>query len=515
MRAGEMGYTTTAGRRPRGGGGDVVSDPASRRVELYDTTLRDGAQQADLSYTVEDRLRILHKLDQVGFPYIEGGWPGANPRDTEFFQLATKETLQARAAHRVRHDAAGRGARRGLAGAARPARRRHRGRLPRRQGVGPARHRGAAHRPRRGRRDGARLGRVPARAGPAGVLRRRALLRRLPQRPGVRDARCSRRPRRPAPSGSCSATRTAACCRSTSRAIVRGREGAGDACRSASTCTTTPAARSRTRWSRSTPACYQVQGTVNGYGERTGNADLIPITADLVLKMGVDRRAARGSGRAPHRARALRGGDREPRARFPPAVRGALRVHAQGGAAHERRRPRLTRPTSTSPPETVGNRRGRRGVGLRRRRHDPDEGRRSSGSSSPTPRSPPLVDADQGARAARVRVRRGRGVARAADASRRRMVPAVLRDRELPRPRRGARRRRRAAARRGDRQGPHEGHAAHRVRRGTGSGGRARQRAAQGAHERLPRSSTHMELEDFRVRVLDRQRRHRAPSCAC
>jgi 2-isopropylmalate synthase len=69
-----------------------VSD-AAPIVELYDTTLRDGAQQADLSYTVEDRLRILHKLDQVGFPYIEGGWPGANPRDTEFFKLATKETL--------------------------------------------------------------------------------------------------------------------------------------------------------------------------------------------------------------------------------------------------------------------------------------------------------------------------------------------------------------------------------------------------------------------------------------
>ncbi len=63
-------------------------------VELYDTTLRDGAQQADLSYTIGDRLRILHKLDQVGFPYVEGGWPGANPRDTEFFKLATKETLQ-------------------------------------------------------------------------------------------------------------------------------------------------------------------------------------------------------------------------------------------------------------------------------------------------------------------------------------------------------------------------------------------------------------------------------------
>jgi 2-isopropylmalate synthase len=63
-------------------------------VELYDTTLRDGAQQADLSYTVEDRLRILHKLDQAGFPFVEGGWPGANPRDTEFFKLAAKESLK-------------------------------------------------------------------------------------------------------------------------------------------------------------------------------------------------------------------------------------------------------------------------------------------------------------------------------------------------------------------------------------------------------------------------------------
>ena len=71
-----------------------MSEAAPVHVELYDTTLRDGAQQADLSYTVEDRLRILHRLDQVGFPYIEGGWPGANPRDTEFFRLATKETLE-------------------------------------------------------------------------------------------------------------------------------------------------------------------------------------------------------------------------------------------------------------------------------------------------------------------------------------------------------------------------------------------------------------------------------------
>ncbi|MGZ8637664.1 MAG: citramalate synthase, partial [Actinomycetota bacterium] len=64
------------------------------QVELYDTTLRDGAQRAGLSYSIEDRLRILHKIDQLGVPFIEGGWPGANPRDSEFFRVATKETLK-------------------------------------------------------------------------------------------------------------------------------------------------------------------------------------------------------------------------------------------------------------------------------------------------------------------------------------------------------------------------------------------------------------------------------------
>ncbi|MFM8943989.1 MAG: citramalate synthase [Actinomycetota bacterium] len=64
------------------------------KVELYDTTLRDGAQRAGLSYSIEDRLRILHRLDAIGVPFIEGGWPGANPRDSEFFALATKERLR-------------------------------------------------------------------------------------------------------------------------------------------------------------------------------------------------------------------------------------------------------------------------------------------------------------------------------------------------------------------------------------------------------------------------------------
>ena len=71
-----------------------MSGRAGLQVELYDTTLRDGAQGAGVSYSIDDRLRILHKLDQLGVPFVEGGWPGANPRETEFFRLATGETLK-------------------------------------------------------------------------------------------------------------------------------------------------------------------------------------------------------------------------------------------------------------------------------------------------------------------------------------------------------------------------------------------------------------------------------------
>ncbi len=55
-------------------------------VYLYDTTLRDGAQAEDVNFSVEDMVRVARKLDQFGVHYIEGGWPGSNPRDVEFFR---------------------------------------------------------------------------------------------------------------------------------------------------------------------------------------------------------------------------------------------------------------------------------------------------------------------------------------------------------------------------------------------------------------------------------------------
>ncbi|MBT6871998.1 MAG: citramalate synthase [Actinobacteria bacterium] len=60
-------------------------------VDIYDTTLRDGAQLEGISLTVVDKLRIAEQLDLLGVHYIEGGWPGANPKDVEFFERARTE----------------------------------------------------------------------------------------------------------------------------------------------------------------------------------------------------------------------------------------------------------------------------------------------------------------------------------------------------------------------------------------------------------------------------------------
>ena len=63
-------------------------------VEIYDTTLRDGSQGEGVSFTVAAKLRIAEKLDQFGVDYIEGGWPGSNPRDMAFFEEAKQLKLK-------------------------------------------------------------------------------------------------------------------------------------------------------------------------------------------------------------------------------------------------------------------------------------------------------------------------------------------------------------------------------------------------------------------------------------
>jgi 2-isopropylmalate synthase len=68
-----------------------VSVPASTPFQVYDTTLRDGAQQEGINLSVSDKLAIAPLLDELGVGFIEGGWPGAVPKDTEFFKRAAKE----------------------------------------------------------------------------------------------------------------------------------------------------------------------------------------------------------------------------------------------------------------------------------------------------------------------------------------------------------------------------------------------------------------------------------------
>ncbi|MDI6603519.1 MAG: citramalate synthase, partial [Patescibacteria group bacterium] len=63
------------------------------KIELYDTTLRDGTQRKGISFSVADKLKIAQKLDELGFHYIEGGWPGSNPKDAKFFKLAPNLNL--------------------------------------------------------------------------------------------------------------------------------------------------------------------------------------------------------------------------------------------------------------------------------------------------------------------------------------------------------------------------------------------------------------------------------------
>jgi len=69
----------------------VPEVPTPTQVEIFDTTLRDGSQREGFSITVADKLRVAEQLDALGVHYIEGGWPGANPKDEEFFARAPGE----------------------------------------------------------------------------------------------------------------------------------------------------------------------------------------------------------------------------------------------------------------------------------------------------------------------------------------------------------------------------------------------------------------------------------------
>ena len=156
-------------------------------IHVYDTTLRDGAQQEGLNLSVADKLAIARHLDELGVGFIEGGWPGANPKDTEFFRRAQPSSSCGTprsprsappAAPASRPPTTRRCARCSTPGAAssRSSPRRTTGHVERALRTTLAENLAMI-------RDTVV---VPARAGPAGLPRRRALLRRLRRQPRLR-----------------------------------------------------------------------------------------------------------------------------------------------------------------------------------------------------------------------------------------------------------------------------------------------------------------------------------------
>ena len=75
-------------------GGDAPLPSARPGLDLYDTTLRDGTQREGVSLSVDDKLKVARYMDGLGVAYIEGGWPGANPKDTQFFARAADGELE-------------------------------------------------------------------------------------------------------------------------------------------------------------------------------------------------------------------------------------------------------------------------------------------------------------------------------------------------------------------------------------------------------------------------------------
>src|SRR2546422_7759139 len=80
--------------RPRRFGIPGGSTRGATHMFLYDTTLRDGTQREGLSLSVDDKLKIAHRLDELGIHYLEGGWPGSNPKDAELFRRIRQERLE-------------------------------------------------------------------------------------------------------------------------------------------------------------------------------------------------------------------------------------------------------------------------------------------------------------------------------------------------------------------------------------------------------------------------------------
>ena len=184
------------------------------RIQIYDTTLRDGSQGEGVNFSLEDKLAITAKLDELGFDFIEGGYPLSNPKDAEYFQRAADLPLK-----HAKVAAFGMTRRKGIAAeddigmqALRDAETEvvtivgKTWDLHVREVLGVERGREPG--------DDPRFGRLPAGGRPRSDLRRRTFFRRLRTAIPISPCGPSGPPRRQGPRSSSCATPTAAACRS-------------------------------------------------------------------------------------------------------------------------------------------------------------------------------------------------------------------------------------------------------------------------------------------------------------
>ena len=255
-------------------------------IHVYDTTLRDGAQQEGLNLSVADKLTIAAQLDELGVGYIEGGWPGANPKDTEFFARAAQRPAAAqRHARGVRRHPSG-----GWPGRDRPA------------GAGAARQPGPGRHPGRqvAHRHVERALRTTLAENLAMIRDTVAFLRGEGRRVFLDaehffDGYATNR------DYALEAVRVAteagaevvALC-DTNGGMLPGQvaDVVDDVVRTTGArigihCHNDTGCAVANSLAAVDAGATHVQGTVNGYGERTGNADLLTVVANLELKKGL------------------------------------------------------------------------------------------------------------------------------------------------------------------------------------------------------------------------------------
>ncbi len=239
------------------------------QVKLYDTTLRDGMGGHGMSLSVGEKLKVVEALDGLGVHFIEAGFPSSNPKEAEFFERLAAGRPRELDGRRLRDDQAPRPA--GVRGrvARGPRRLLRAGDLSRRQGLQLSGRKGDPRHPRGEPGDGRRLLRLLRRPGQAGVLRRRALLRRLPRRRGLRarmragGSRRGGRERHPLRHQRRQPAR-----RSSARRPRQWSRRSAMASRSEFTPTTTPSARSPT----ASPRSRRARGWCRGASTATASA---------------------------------------------------------------------------------------------------------------------------------------------------------------------------------------------------------------------------------------------------